>query len=121
MELSLFVQLVLLQLHLTPVTPPPPPAAAAAPDSARPAAAAAVTSTGAPAAVSWPQRLLPQHLRDVLVFGLGALGGSQQQAAQWRASGDRQRLLPAANLLRLVGFKVPQEPWWLAVTPRRQL
>jgi hypothetical protein len=118
MELSLFVQLVLLQLHLTPV---PPPTAAA--DSAGPAAAAAAAATkaGNPTADSWPQRLLPQYLRDVLVFGLGALGGSQQQAAQWRASGDPQRLLPAANLLRLVGFKVPQEPWWLAVTPRRRL
>jgi hypothetical protein len=120
MELSLFVQLVLLQLHLTPV---PPPAAAA--DFARPAAAAAAaaaaTKAGNSTADSWPQRLLPQYLRDVLVFGLGALGGSQQQAAQWKASGDPQRLLPAANLLRLVGFKVPQEPWWLAVTPRRRL
>jgi hypothetical protein len=117
MELSLFVQLVLLQLHLTPV-----PAAAATADSARPAAAAAAASRmGDPAANSWQQQLLPRYLLDVLLFGLGACGGSQQQAAQWRASGDPQRLLPAANLLRLVGFKVPQEPWWLAVTPRRQL
>jgi hypothetical protein len=121
MELALLVQLVLLQLHLTPL---PPPAAAPITHSANltPAAAAGTRrrgKTAAAAAKGW-QALLPQHVQELLVFGLGALGGAQQQAAQWRESGDPQGLLPAANLLRLVGFKVPQEPWWLAVTPRRQ-
>jgi hypothetical protein len=118
MELALFVQLVLQQLQLTPL----PAAAAAVADPARPAAAAETRGgkPAEPAANGW-QRLLPQSLQEMLIFGLGALGGSKQQAAQWRASGDPQRLLPAANLLRLVGFKIPQEPWWLVVTPRRQL
>eukprot|EP00879_Flechtneria_rotunda_P018291 GHRR01019188.1.p1 GENE.GHRR01019188.1~~GHRR01019188.1.p1 ORF type:complete len:508 (+),score=214.12 GHRR01019188.1:966-2489(+) len=55
---------------------------------------------------------LPHWLQNVLVFGLGICGGSQQQCASWRASGDAAKLLPGCNLQRLVGVKVPSEPWW---------
>lgn len=53
--------------------------------------------------------------RDVAVFGAGVCGGSQQQGKAWCCSGDPQQLLPAPNLLRLVGFKIPMSPWWVRV------
>jgi hypothetical protein len=67
---------------------------------------------------------LQQWVQDVAVFGLGACGGSRQQELQWRASGSAGgasagggggAALPRCELRRLVGFKVPAEPWWVSI------
>jgi hypothetical protein len=80
--------------------------------------------------------LLPAGVRDwvygVAEFGLGCCGGSGLQEQQWALSGVAAGgsgmqgggggsgggvCLPRCELRRLVGFKVPAEPWWVRVGP----
>ncbi len=122
MELALLVQLVLLQLQLTPQNGAGNTAATNA--AAHNSDHEQVTKREAKGdsmhgcCTSWMPGWLPVAVRrwaaDVAVFGLGA-GGCSRQVEQWCCSGDPQRLLPRANLLRLVGFKVPAEAWWVDV------
>lgn len=41
----------------------------------------------------------------------------QNAVAEWLHSGDVFEALPACDLRRLVGFKVPAAPWWVSVKP----
>lgn len=109
MELALLVQLVLLQLQLV-----PDEAQLVFDSSSTHAAGTTKTKCGEGPGIC--NACMPQAVRNMLVYGLGALGGSQQQREQWRSSGDPQHKLPCCNLLRLVGFKVPEEPWLLQVS-----
>lgn len=124
MELALLLQLVLLQLDLT-----PPDTTMAAPPGQH---EACTECKGSSAVVSLVRSLLPkglqQHLQQVAVFGLGSGGGSSLQARQWLASGAAASgeggacgvRLPPFDLQRLVGFKVPAESWVVGVAGREQ-
>jgi hypothetical protein len=70
----------------------------------------------------------PQEwLQRMAVFGLGSCGGSSKQRQQWWSSGVAAAgsdvafnvRLPRSDLQRLVGFKVPSEPWCVSVEPRQ--
>jgi hypothetical protein len=126
MELALLLQLVLLQLELTQEQQQQqqqqkdPPTAKY--DSMSQQYACQKSSS------SFMQRVL-----DVTVFGLGMRGGSSKQEQQWQRSGVEGQLfregkaaaadgrksvarlprLPKSDLRRLVGLKVPAEPWWV--------
>lgn len=132
MELALMLQLVLLQIELSPEQ-----------QQQQDPTTAAVTATGTQhdsrqtcsSVADFVQAMVPGVLRrwvlDVAVFGLGMRGGSSKQEQHWQASGVAGQLseqdkaaadgrtaiarLPKLELRRLVGLKVPAEPWWVAV------
>lgn len=64
-------------------------------------------------------RLLPSFLvswgYDLAIFGAGLFKGSRLQAGTWFGSAGQWQSLPPPDLLRLVGFKVPQGTWWVRV------
>jgi hypothetical protein len=130
MELALLVQVVLHQLQIKPRQQQQ----ASSTQHQQHAASCSSSSAGA-----IPSRLKPSWLHDVALFGLGAAGGSSSQAAAWAASGSSSGggsfddaphkdtaagpsvgALPRCELKRLVGFKVPAEPYWVEVGARRR-
>lgn len=64
-------------------------------------------------------RLLPSFLvswgYDLAIYGAGLFEGSRLQAGTWFGSAGQWQSLPPPDLLRLVGFKVPQGTWWVRV------
>jgi hypothetical protein len=122
MELALLLQLVLMQVELTPEKQQQQDQSTAAYDYIPKQYASQKSSSSS----------FVQCVLDVAVFGLGMRGGSSKQEQQWRASGVKGQLfkgskaaaaaaddrkvgvrLPRPELRRLVGLKVPAEPWWV--------
>lgn len=120
MELACLVQLVLLQLP--DLAPMPQQQQQRQQQEGNSGEVQATGKQGSRAIGALLPSALQQWVRDVSVFGLGTCGGSRQQEQQWRASGiggggggDGDAALPRCELRRLVGFKVPAEPWWMSV------
>lgn len=136
MELALMLQLVLLQLNLTPTPwqqqhqqPPAAEAAAASvmqEDRTQPRRQQQ-QEQGQQTLVDLAQPRPQGWLQRMAVFGLGSCGGSSKQQQQWWSSGvataggdvPSDVRLPRSDLRRLVGFKVPSESWCVSVEPRQ--
>jgi hypothetical protein len=134
MELALLLQLVLVQLDLQPLTQQRQQHQKQQQQQRCTPGALSQPGVSPEASHMWGSLLLPrsvlERVRDVAVFGLGSWGGSTQQEQQWLASGvaasgvmqhssrglrGPEVRLPSCELKRLVGFKVPAEPWWADV------
>jgi hypothetical protein len=116
MELTLLLQLVLLQLELT--------------QEQQQQQQQQYDAMSQQSACQKSSSRFMQRVLDVTVFGLGMRGGSSKQEQQWQRSGVEGQLfregkaaaadgrksvarLPKSDLRRLVGLKVPAEPWWV--------